>query len=164
MKRRIKLSGSQGSGLRRTAVARCALLALMAMTSSFAACGACPPTYDFQRNSPSSAYVVASYSYLCGPTPFNTRLGLRRSAESQFKDVVTILEAPFEADATWRDDKTLHVTFDCPKDTRAACAPPTDRNWELLVNRHWEDVDIEFSIGQRLRSMLNADALARFPR
>jgi hypothetical protein len=151
-----------GLHLRPRVATNAVFVALVMVVAMAAGCGLCPPTYDFQRESPSGEFVAASYSYLCGPTPDNTRLGLRRSSEQRFKDVVTILEAPFEVDATWRDNKTLHVTFKCPTDG-AGCAPQTNRYWELDVVRHWADVDIEFSIDSRLRAALGPQALARFP-
>lgn len=137
---------------------------LLLLVSLLSSCSDCQLVVDAERRSPDNQFVAASYSRSCGPVaPFDYRIGLRTTSEQNYRDIVTILDAPFEASADWENARVLVVTFHCPRDTNAGCAPPTERAWSVRGPKDWGDVRIRYLLSPQLRSMLTPDQLARFP-
>ena len=153
------------SRLRHAAAANWVLTTIIVVAAFSTRCFDCKPTfYGDPKISPTREYVSASYSYDCGPVPpFNSHVGLRRAAEASYHDVVSVLDAPFDAHAEWRGAKKLLVTFDCPDDPQAGCAPPTKRYWSVRPSKQWAGVEISYAVGPRLKALLTPESLARLP-
>lgn len=138
----------------------------LALVSLLAAQGCSDCRADVaERRSPDGAFVVGTYSSACGPVaPFDFRVALRRSEDSAFHDVVTIMDAPFEASAQWQGPRSVLVTFDCPFEALAGCAPPTQRHWSVQGRGQWSGISLTYAVGARLRSTLTPDQLAQLPK
>ena len=149
--------------MRETAVA--SFLTVTAVTAVLSGCSDCKPTLHAERTSPDGRLVATAYAYECGAmSPFSFRVGIRKATETTSHEVVTILEAAFEANPEWQSPNTLVITFECPSDPIAACQPPSDRNWVLRTSPDWNDVHIRYVIGPRLKSKLSPQQFERFPK
>lgn len=130
-----------------------------------AGCSDCSPSYARQATSPDGAFVAAAYSLECGPVaPFDWRVGVRRASEKSYREIVSIHDAGFEADVRWQGNDKLLVTFECPSNAAAACAPPTERSWSVSSSPRWMEVSITYAIGPRLAAVLTPEARAKLPR
>ena len=122
----------------------------------------CPRKYMTEEaTSPRGEYIVRSYSSRCGPlTPFNEQVGLKRTGEFEYDDVLTIVEAPYSATFKWTGAKSLQIIIDC-RDTRAAGCIRSDRHITIEMRKRWKDVQIDYRVGPRLTSFGAGDILER---
>jgi hypothetical protein len=127
------------------------------------ACGLCPPTPKAEATSPSGDYVARSSSFACGPVPpYNERVELQRRTDTEFDEVVKIVDAPFSASVNWTGAKTLQITIDCQFTTASECGVPVESRVTLQMKKRWRDVQLEYLVGPRLRSFGAGDVLERF--
>src|SRR5436309_2681732 len=124
-------------------------------------CGLCPPTPKQEASSPSGEYVAGSYSFECGPmVPFNERVGLKLSREPEFHEVALILDAPsYSSRFNWTGPRTLQIIIDCLFTAAADCMPtaegrsPRGHHITIQMRKRWKDVQIEYVVGPRLKSL-----------
>lgn len=139
------------------------LTTYIAISLVLVGCGVCPPTPKLEATSPSGAYIARTYSFECGPIPpFNERLGLKLSTDSEYDEVAAILEAPYSASFNWTGDKRLQIIIDCQFTGAPDCLPASGRHITIQMRKRWRDVQLEYLVGPRLKSIGAGDILERF--
>ena len=111
--------------------------------------------------SPSGAYTAGTYAFWCGPVPpFNERLGLKLSPDCEYDEVAAILDAPYSTSFKWTGDKRLQIIIDCQFTAASACIH-SRRHITIQMRKRWRDVQLEYLVGARLKSMGAGDILER---
>ena len=126
------------------------------------ACGSYCETILSRAESPGHRYDAQAYTIECGVmVPFNAYARIKKAESSNWTDVVTSHEVDFVPHLRWLGASNLQVTIDC--DTDVTCGIDTTRHWAVSGRRQWEDVQITYAIGDRLRQHVSAENLAKLP-